>query len=76
VEETNNNFGFSFSHLIPSTSDSTRIPACNLSSSMNSSSSSIRSLTENTVNQSSNDTAQLPRKCRLCSYVAMDRYSI
>ncbi|XP_018361601.1 PREDICTED: protein hunchback-like [Trachymyrmex cornetzi] len=71
AEETNNNFNFSFPYSIPSTSD---MRTCNLSSSRNNSLSSISSLTESTMNsnQSFSD-AQLPRRCRLCSYVANSR---
>ncbi|KAG5312340.1 HUNB protein, partial [Acromyrmex insinuator] len=71
AEETNNNFNYSFNRSIPSTSD---MKTCNLSFLKNNSLSSISSLTESTMNsnQSFSD-AQLPRRCRLCTYVANSR---
>ncbi|XP_018054008.1 PREDICTED: protein hunchback-like [Atta colombica] len=71
AEETNNNFNYSFTYSNPSMSD---IRTCDLSSSRNNSLSSISSLAESTMNSihSFND-AQLPRRCRLCSYVANSR---
>ncbi|XP_077274396.1 hunchback isoform X1 [Temnothorax americanus] len=64
TKETNNNGGFSTqSDLRISMSSSSQ-------SSKNSSSSSTRSSTENTTN---NQSSQLPRRCKLCPYIANER---